>query len=49
MATHARHGAARLFLGSVAAKVLRAAPRPVLLVRPRLPHWNLNLDPGRWA
>lgn len=49
MATHALHGAARLFLGSVADKVVRAAARPVLLVRPRLPRWNANLDPGRSA
>jgi nucleotide-binding universal stress UspA family protein len=33
MGTHGRRGLARLLLGSVAEKVLRAAPCPVLLVR----------------
>lgn len=33
MGTHGRGGAARLFLGSVAEKVLRTAPCPVLVVR----------------
>lgn len=33
MGTHGRGGAARLFLGSVAEKVLRSAPCPVLVVR----------------
>ena len=36
MATHGR-GMSRLFLGSVADKILRASGRPTLLYRPRLP------------
>jgi nucleotide-binding universal stress UspA family protein len=35
MATHGRAGPARLFLGSVADRVVRTAPVPVLLMRPR--------------
>lgn len=35
MATHGRSGLGRWLLGSVAEKVLQAAPRPVLLVRAR--------------
>jgi nucleotide-binding universal stress UspA family protein len=35
--THGRHGLARLFLGSVADKVIRGAPVPVLVHRPRHP------------
>lgn len=34
MATHSRGGIARLFLGSVADKVLRGAEMPVLIIRP---------------
>jgi nucleotide-binding universal stress UspA family protein len=33
MATHARHGPVKALLGSVADKVVRTAPRPVLLIR----------------
>ena len=33
MGTHGRKGLARLFLGSVAEKVVRASPAPVLMVR----------------
>jgi len=33
MGTHGRRGAARLFLGSVASRVISAAPCPVLTVR----------------
>jgi len=35
LATHGRHGIARLFLGSVADKVLRGASLPMLVQRPR--------------
>ncbi len=34
LGTHARHGAARLLLGSVAERTLRAAPCPTLVVPP---------------
>jgi nucleotide-binding universal stress UspA family protein len=34
METHARHGLARLLLGSVADKVIRSSPLPVLVHRP---------------
>jgi nucleotide-binding universal stress UspA family protein len=37
LATHGRSGAARLFLGSVADKVVRGAPCPVLVVRSPAP------------
>ena len=37
MATHGRGGVARLMLGSVADKVVRAAPCPVLTLRPSRP------------
>jgi nucleotide-binding universal stress UspA family protein len=37
LGTHGRHGASRLFMGSDAEQVLRAAPVPVLLVRGRTP------------
>ena len=33
IATHGRSGVSRLFLGSVADRILRAAPVPVLMVR----------------
>jgi hypothetical protein len=33
MATHGRGGAARLMMGSVADKIVRAAPCPVLTIR----------------
>jgi nucleotide-binding universal stress UspA family protein len=33
MGTHGRRGAARLFLGSVAARVISTAPCPVMTVR----------------
>lgn len=33
MGTHGRKGVARLFLGSVAEKVVRSSPAPVLMVR----------------
>ena len=41
MATHGRSGLSRWVLGSVAEKVLHAAPVPLLLVRPNGP-----LDPA---
>jgi nucleotide-binding universal stress UspA family protein len=34
MATHGRKGLGRLILGSVAERVVRESPRPVLTVRP---------------
>jgi nucleotide-binding universal stress UspA family protein len=34
MTTHGRGGVQRLFLGSVADKVIRGASKPVLVVRP---------------
>lgn len=37
MGTHARNGVSRLFLGSVAAEVLRVADLPVLVIRPDHP------------
>jgi nucleotide-binding universal stress UspA family protein len=37
LATHGRRGLARLFLGSVADKVVRGAPMPVLVYRPKTP------------
>ncbi len=37
MATHGRHGLARMFLGSVAEAVVRKASCPVLTVRPERP------------
>lgn len=37
IATHGRRGIGRLMLGSVADKVVRAADRPVLVVRPKEP------------
>lgn len=36
MATHGRKGIDRLILGSVAERVVRDSPKPVLTVRPRL-------------
>ena len=42
MATHGRGGAARLMMGSVADKVVRAAPCPVLTIR-------AGGDPGEGA
>lgn len=41
MGTHGRTGLSRLFLGSVAEHVVRAAPCPVLIVRCNAP------EPGR--
>jgi nucleotide-binding universal stress UspA family protein len=35
MGTHARRGLSRMFLGSVAERVAREAPVPVVVVRPR--------------
>lgn len=35
MGTHGRTGLTRLFLGSVAERVIREAPCPVLVVRPK--------------
>ena len=35
VATHGRGGATRLLLGSVADKVLRTSPVPVLVLRPK--------------
>ena len=41
MATHGRTGLAKLLLGSVAAKLLRARAAPLFLVRPqKLPEWE---------
>jgi nucleotide-binding universal stress UspA family protein len=43
MATHGRSGLARVFLGSVAERVLKASPIPVLVLRPGgLPTTRLN-------
>lgn len=36
--THARHGLPRMFLGSVAERVVRTSPVPVLTVRGSTPH-----------
>jgi nucleotide-binding universal stress UspA family protein len=36
LATHARHGVARMLLGSVADKVVRGATGPVLIVHPEV-------------
>jgi nucleotide-binding universal stress UspA family protein/CBS domain-containing protein len=38
MPTHGRHGLSRFFLGSVAERVVREAPCPVLTVRPTVAH-----------
>jgi universal stress protein A len=38
MPTHGRHGLSRFFLGSVAERVVREAPCPVLTVRPSAAH-----------
>jgi CBS domain-containing protein len=38
MPTHGRHGLPRFFLGSVAERVVREAPCPVLTVRPSVTH-----------
>ena len=44
--THARHGIARLLLGSVAEAVVRLAPCPVLVVRPKaLPEAGPSIEP----
>ncbi len=40
MSTHGRSGMARWLIGSVADKVVRASPLPVLLVRPSQPPRN---------
>lgn len=45
MATHGRTGLSRLLLGSVAEKILRRAPVPVLLVRPST--LVTTADPGQ--
>jgi nucleotide-binding universal stress UspA family protein len=37
MATHGRKGIDRLILGSVAERVVRESPKPVLTVKPRMP------------
>jgi nucleotide-binding universal stress UspA family protein len=42
MCTHGRSGVGRWVMGSVADRVLRAAPMPVLLVRPSLPTAQLS-------
>ncbi len=42
MGTHGRRGVDRLWLGSVAERVLRASPKPVLAVRP-------GMAPTAWA
>ena len=44
MATHGRSGLGRWLLGSVAEKVLQAAPRPVLLVRAHEPMPAMPID-----
>lgn len=38
MATHGRPGLSRLLVGSVAERVLRTSPVPVLLIRPTTQH-----------
>src|SRR6185369_10411182 len=44
--THGRRGIARLLLGSVAEAVVRLAPCPVLVVRPKaLPHEGPRIEP----
>ena len=44
--THGRHGIARLLLGSVAEAVVRLAPCPVLVVRPKaLPEQPPRIEP----
>jgi nucleotide-binding universal stress UspA family protein len=37
MATHGRTGLSHLVMGSVAERVVRMAPRPVLTIRPAAP------------
>jgi nucleotide-binding universal stress UspA family protein len=44
--THGRRGVSRLLMGSVADAVLRAATRPVLLVRAPGSADNLRVEPG---
>jgi nucleotide-binding universal stress UspA family protein len=44
MATHGRTGLSRLLFGSVAERVLRESPVPVLLLRP---FWSYELLPGQ--
>lgn len=39
MSTHGRSGLGRLVLGSVAERVLRTTPTPILLLRPEAPAW----------
>lgn len=43
LATHGHTGLARLFLGSVAERILRRSPIPVLVVRP---FWSYEVQPG---
>jgi len=43
--THSRGGVSRLLLGSVAEKVQRYAPCPVLTVKPKMPLDASNVDP----
>jgi nucleotide-binding universal stress UspA family protein len=40
LATHGRGGVKRLALGSVADKVVRSAPRPILVYRPQRRKWS---------
>jgi nucleotide-binding universal stress UspA family protein len=46
MGTHGRTGVAHLFLGSVAEKVVRAAPCPVLTIRGDAPSREHVLEPA---
>ena len=45
--THGRRGMGRLLLGSVAEKVVRMSPVPVLTVRHHPPHGSHPTPPGR--
>ncbi len=47
MATHGRKGLRRLVLGSVAERVVREAPCPVLTVSPRAKRANVSESPSR--
>jgi len=47
MATHGRSGLGHVLIGSVAEKVVRKAPCPVMTIRPR--QWVDELEPAREA
>jgi universal stress protein A len=46
LATHGRTGLKRLIIGNVAEKVVRHAPCPVLIVKPRAVRRKLSTKPG---